>query len=165
MLMDHFAGAVVRSDFLRRFMRFAVALAEMQFLFFKILFRRGLDHATSVEAVGRVVGVPYSIIKGERFVVHGGADLAERRGAEPAAQCPPRPRSDRPPPSSSPAAPTRRLRSRAGKRLMARVHGVMIAFGQAGDALAGPNFPGVKSPSNALDETRQPFHYRPACFL
>ena len=79
MLMDHFAGAVVRSDFLRRFMRFAVALAEMQFLFFKILFRRGLDHATSVEAVGWIVGVSYSIITGERFVVHGGAGLAARR--------------------------------------------------------------------------------------
>ena len=78
MLMDHFAGAVVRSDFLRRFMRFAVALAEMQFLFFKILFRRGLDHATAVEAVGWIVGVSYSIIKAERFVVHGGAGLAER---------------------------------------------------------------------------------------
>ena len=97
-------------------------------MFFKILFRQGLDHATAVEAVGRIVGVPYSIIKAERFVVHGGAGLAERRGAEPAAQCPPRPRSDRPPPSSSPAAPTRRLRSRAGKRLMARVHGVMIVL-------------------------------------
>ena len=68
MLMGHFAGAFVRSDFLRRFMQFAVALAELQFLFFKILFRQSLDHATAVEAVGRVVGVPYSIIKGERFV-------------------------------------------------------------------------------------------------
>ena len=77
--MGHFAGAVVRSDFLRRFMQFAVALAELQFLFFKILFRQSLDHATAVEAVGRAVGVPYSIIKGEHFVVHGGAGLAERR--------------------------------------------------------------------------------------
>ena len=79
MLMGHFAGAFVRSDFLRRFMQFAVALAELQFLFFEILFRQGLDHATAVEAVGRVVSVPYSIIKAERFVVHGGAGLAARR--------------------------------------------------------------------------------------
>ena len=79
MLMDHFAGAFVRSDFLRRFLQFAVALAELQFLFFEILFRQGLDHATAVEVVGRVVGVPYSITEAKRFVVHGGADLAGRR--------------------------------------------------------------------------------------
>ena len=78
-LMGHFAGAFVRSDFLRRLMQFSVALAELQFLFFEILFRQGLDHATAVEAVGRVVSVPYSIIKAERFVVHGGAGLAARR--------------------------------------------------------------------------------------
>ena len=70
-------------------MQFAVALAELQFLFFEILFRQGLDHATAVEAVGRVVGVPYSIIKGERFVVHGarvsrsGAALNRLRNVRP----------------------------------------------------------------------------------
>ncbi len=78
-LMGHFAGAFVRSDFLRRLMQFSVALAELQFLFFEILFRQSLDHATAVEAVGWIVGVPYFITEAKRFVVHGGVGLAGRR--------------------------------------------------------------------------------------
>ena len=46
--------------------------------------------------------------------------------------------------------------SRGGKCLTAGIHGVCLFLVQAGDASAGTHFPGVESPSDALDETRQP---------
>ena len=65
--LDHFVDGLVCSDFLGRFLQFAGAVADLQFLFFEILFRQGLDHAMAVEAVGRMVSIPYSTIEAEHF--------------------------------------------------------------------------------------------------
>ena len=62
-------------------MQLAVAVADLQFLFFEFLFRQGLDHATAVEAVGRIVAVPYFIIKAEHLVIQGGVGIAGALGA------------------------------------------------------------------------------------